>query len=344
MANKAPDYLTETHKLKAVYGKHKLFIVVSLFVSAVLFSYLMFDASLAPFYLTEQQEKRLIKLRELYDKFHHEKYKQEIQKFESQIPNIVTIYHVVTKLMQNDTVSRKLIFVGWYFGWYAIFIGGLFFIKHRLKKDIESVVYQKPFQEDIMPLKNDIILPLSHTINPKFINVFFKEHQKVEKIINTAIIFHDLFAKKQPEIKAFIKEHQKGFLNYSKVFYPFLCAKENKWKTKSMFTFLMWHFILNYYGNVPTGVLSIYQVDNDFKIALSSYQRMVLPTFYNKHKISPYSREYEVQYNKDKLFVYFFLRALYEYATIVCIPEQKKTTTTLFEIMEDKFSPLPFKF
>lgn len=315
-----PDYLTETHKIRRALERRKFYYYLMYCLIPLLMSFMTVEPVLKSLYLTET-EHRMLKTasREL---------KKKIEKGK---PAIITIYHVYKKFTQKEEkLWRKLAFLGTYVLWFLVFCYATNYAVLFILKKRKEFFYATPKTEEVLPLTDQKVITLKEIFLTETPEDMFQDVEKVEKIINTAITFHDLFQKKikQGGFEDFVKKKTKEYLAYVRDFYPFL-LKEKK-TVKGIVRFLLYHHVINFYGNLPTGILSIYIKKEDFKTILSLYGRRLLPVLFYKKRESPYSDSFSVEYKKDRFFSYFFLRAFYE-----CLGEVLKE-------IEDRWSPFDF--
>lgn len=338
MPPKAPDYLTETHKIRKALWKKQVQYYVGLSIAFLIFAYACFDMNISPLFLTTTEQQLIKQYDNIYKKYMSIKdyenanlYEQEKRKIEKKQPSFITAYHVYLKWKQKDKLSRKIIFTTAFVLWYCLIcFASHMIIKHQLNK-MKTIIYQIPKKEEIMPLKNNKIITLTEMFKNNTIqNEIFTDPEKVERIINTAIVFHDIFNNIKPDFNKYTIDIKNHYEKYIQTFYPDLLQKK---ETLCIFNFLLWHYLINFYGNVPTGILSIYIKNEDFKLILSAYQRKILPVIYVKKRKSPYSEEYTINYIENRFFSYFFLRSLYEIDKML----------NVFENIENKYSPLPFQ-
>lgn len=338
MSQKPTDYLTETHKIRKALWKRNFEYYIGLSIALLIFSYAVFDMNVSTLFLTKEEHELINKYQQLSQQAYQKKdyesgryYNNKKNEIVKKTPYFITIYHVFLKWKQKDTTIRKILFTLLYIFWY-LFIGifAHLIIKYYLNK-MKPIIYQIPKKEEVMPLSDKKVITLTEMFNnDKIAQEIFNDPVKVEKIVNTSIAFHDMFSTLKPKFKQYVDNITKTYSNYISIFYPELNQEA---KTIPIFNFLMWHYVINFYGNLPTGVLSIYIKNNDFKIILSAYQRKIIPVIYTKKRKSPYSKDYIIEYQKDKFYSYFFLRSFYELDKMI----------NIYENIEDTFSPLPFQ-
>lgn len=341
------EFLTETHKVRYTYKKYEFEYYVVLTITFFLASYLFVEyLFLTDLFLTEKEVVYLRQLDKTISELHKRKtdystlkyYYEEKKKIEDKKPYFITLFHLVSKLKQKDeTKSRKIYFVLGYLAWY---LGGCFlsfYLLLRWFKSKEKFFLQIPKKEEIYVFRKEKTIDLNYMFGTKFpFANYFSDVNKVNNFINSSVIVEQegLFEKKikkGDKFKNFVEKMTKEYLNYVEVFYPFLL--EEKEKVEFYFKFILWHYVLNLYGNLPTGILTPLLKDENFKIILGVYQRKLLPVIYVKQKKSAHSSEYKVTYLKEKFFSYFFLRSFYETEKIF----------DLFKTVENKFSPFKFE-
>ena len=125
------------------------------------------------------------------------------------------------------------------------------------------------------------------------------------------------------EVKKEVKAALANLEAHRKEFYPYLDAET----AKNYGAFLLWHYAVSFFGNVPTGVLTVHLKDPVLKVILSLYERRVYPVYYWVDEKTKNVNLYETDFN-----AYLYLRLIYE-------TEQLKG----FFSRLDRFNPLPFK-
>lgn len=315
-----PDYLTETHKIRRALEKRKFYYYLMYCLIPLLISFMTVEPVLKSLYLTET-EHRMLKTasREL---------KKKIEKGK---PAIVTIYHVYKKFTQKEEgLRRKLAFLGMYVLWFLTFCYATNYAVLFVLKKKKEFFFPVARTEEVLPLTDRKVITLKEIFLTETPESIFQDAEKVERIINTAITFHNLFQErvKQGGFENFVKKETKKYITYVRDFYPFLL--KDKKTIKEIVRFLLYHHVINFYGNLPTGILSIYIKREDFKTILSLYERKLLPVLFYKKRESPHSDSFSVEYKKERFFPYFFLRAFYE-----CLGE-------VLEEIEDRWSPFNF--
>lgn len=344
------EFLTETHKVRYTYKKYEyeyyfVFIVACFIASYIFVEYLF----LSELYLTEKEVIYLQHINQTIRKLQKEKaspqilnfYYKERKKIEDKKPYLITIFHLKKKLEQKDeSKDRKIYFLLGYLTWY---VGGCilsFYFLFRWFKNKRNFFFQEPRKEEVYIFKKKKIIDLNYMFGPKIpFSNYFTDVEKVNNFINSSVVeaqekLFEKKIKKDDKFKKFVDEVVKEYIKYVEIFYPFLVENlVDREKVIFYLRFILWHYILNFYGNLPTGILTPFLKDENFKIILGIYQRRLLPVIYIKSKKSAHSDKYQVVYLKEKFFSYFFLRSFYEV----------EASINLFKTIENKFSPFKFE-
>jgi hypothetical protein len=190
------------------------------------------------------------------------------------------------------------------------------------KKDF---FYQVAEREPVSNLPDKPPYPVLSKVPEKYRKELWKDFDGFHVFLASGIKERGDVKFNYEEAKKEIEEQVKKVKEFFDKFYPDF----DKEKLDVFARVILWHYLISFYGNVPTGTLSVYVKDKSLKVALSTYN----PKNYKKPRIYYFDKlKGQVLYYEDKIEPYVFLEGLYgadkEYG--------------IFKKIADKFCPLPF--
>ncbi|GEM_PF-3686345 len=368
--NDKPDFLTDAHKARFYLEKHRLILAVGIVLIVFLSSYLILEDFLGGLYLTPEEKAKyeeVMKLKEEFEKHYKElprdiriegqaKINKMVERVEGFKPKPITI---VTFIRAID--RKRWGFVACYLLW-VFSIGGIGIASYLyLRKKGKDVIYQTASVEKVVSYdtkgKKEIGLNFllkdvgkrikwikgvnakQAFLEEKFFRGGKEGKREVVKVmkggIKTKVYDEKRVKKAKKDILIILKKYEKEVLSEEEI------SNEEKVYELFILGFVLWHFVLNLWGNVPTGVLSIYIRDEVLRKVLALYQRRHLPITEVKERKSRVERGYKRKIDEGVVLkVDEILRRFYTFDENFVA--KKTGTRGVFATLEQKYGVLSF--
>lgn len=320
------NYMTESHKIRDRITKERVTSYIVLGIIFLTFGFIITN-KIHNRFLPEplrtvkmQWEKALKSPLSTEEEIELRKGYKKVKKEINRLYPVPSVFNIFTNPFYNHkerAILEFLILIGIPFG---IYVASYMWLAR--KKDF---FYQIAEREPVSNLPDKPPYPILSSIPEKLRKKMWKDFDTFHVFLASTIKENKDLKFDYEGAKREIERLVRKVKEYFDKFYP----EFNKEKLDVLTRVILWHYLISFYGNAPTGTLSIYVKDPSLKIALSTYD----PRIYRKPRIYYYDKlKGKVIYYEDKIEPYLFLEGLYG----------ADREHGIFKQIADKFCPLPF--